>query len=161
MNNSYSEESSQLRWVVASAFVFVIFLIMASFVFSADIERSRAISAIIGEAEGEPYKGKLAVACAIRNRGTLKGVYGEKAPRVTKKLYSPKIKAEAEKAWDESEELLACQFIDGADHWEGASFKTPSWAGNMKQTARVGNQIFYRYYHESEEQEQIDRRHGL
>jgi hypothetical protein len=144
----YEEEDevsngSQLRWVVASAFVFVIFLIMASFVFSADIERSRAVNAIIGESEGEPYKGKLAVACAIRNRGTLKGVYGEKAPRVTKKLYSAKIKADSERAWDESESASACQFIDGADHWEGTAFKKPTWAYNMTETFRTKGQVFY------------------
>jgi hypothetical protein len=134
---------SQLRWVVAGAFVFVIFLIMASFVFSADIERSRAVSAIIGEAEGESYNGKLAVACAIRNRGSLRGVYGEKAHRVIKNLYSAKIKSDSERAWDESESASACQFIDGADHWEGTAFKTPYWAKNMVETFRTKGQVFY------------------
>lgn len=108
------------------------------------MDPSRAVNAIIGEAEGESYIGKLAVACAIRNRGTLKGVYGEKAPRVTKQLYSAKVKADAQKAWKESEGQQSCQFIDGADHWEGTKFKTPSWAKDMKITATIGGQRFYR-----------------
>ena len=108
------------------------------------MDSARAVNAIIGEAEGESQKGKVAVACAIRNRGTLKGVYGEKAPRVTKQLYSAKVKSDAQKAWNESADQQACSFIDGADHWEGTKFKTPYWAKGMKVTATIGSQRFYR-----------------
>lgn len=42
----------------------------------ATISDSAACKAIAGEAIGEPYKAKLWVACIIRNRGSLQGIYG-------------------------------------------------------------------------------------
>lgn len=125
------------------------------------IPKVRAVNAIIGEAEGESYRGKLAVACAIRNRGTLNGVYGEYSKRVKEHLYGAKVFVDTVRAWEESADLINCQFIDGADHWEGTAFPIPKWAVEKKVTAIVGNQRFYRDYYESEEQEMIDRRHGL
>jgi hypothetical protein len=57
-----------------------------------------AIKAIIGEAEGESYQGKIAVAETIRHRGSLKGVFGLTAPRVVKKLYSQATYDQAKRA---------------------------------------------------------------
>ena len=114
----------------------------------AEVDGARAINAIIGEAEGEPYNGKLAVACAIRNREQsrkghgLKGVYGERSPRV--KLAGKKAREDSRRAWEASSDSDACEFIDGADHWEGTAFKTPYWAKDMVITSTIGNQRFYR-----------------
>jgi len=108
-----------------------------------EIPKTRAVNAIIGEAEGEGYAGMLAVACAIRNRGTLKGVYGEKAVRVLKRKYSASVFVHAVKAWEESANPDNCTQIDGATHWEGTAFKTPYWASSMILTATIGNQRFY------------------
>ncbi len=117
-----------------------------------DIIKIRTVNAIIGEAEGETYKGKLGVACAIINRvGThgsfdkaMSGVYGEKSKRVTEHKYSNNVFVDAVRAYEESLEVGSCDFIDGADHWEGVSFNKPSWSKDMIMTARVGKQIFYK-----------------
>lgn len=136
------KEPNLIPLVIVAVVLFVFFL-FATHCQASEINKTRFINAIIGEAESEPAIGKLAVACAIRNRGTLKGVYGEKAPRVINKLYSSKIKAEAEKAFDASSVKGACEFISGADHWEGTAFKTPIWAKHMKETFRTKGQVFY------------------
>ena len=67
----------------------------------------KAILAIIGEAENQGYDGMLAVACAIRNRRTLQGVYGLNAPRVKHGLYTKRTYLESKKAWEESKKLMA------------------------------------------------------
>ena len=48
----------------------------------APIPDAQAVRAIVGEAAGESFEGKLAIACAIRNRGNLHGVYGLNATHV-------------------------------------------------------------------------------
>lgn len=117
-----------------------------------DVVKERIVNAIIGEAEGEPYKGKLAVACAIQNRvqkfgsfdKAMKGVYGEKAPRVKGRKYSAKVFVDAVRAYEESLDVGTCDFIDGADHWEGSAFKTPGWAQKMELVVVIGRQRFYK-----------------
>lgn len=99
------------------------------------------ILSIIGESEGECFEGKIAVAEVIRRRGSLKGVYGINAPRVKKHLYSKETYDLCLKAWLESR---FTNYSCLATHWEGSSFKIPYWAKDMKVTARIGNQIFYK-----------------
>ena len=97
------------------------------------LPRERVIKAIIGEAENQGSMGMLYVACAIRNRGTLKGVYGEKAPRVKAHLYTDKVYQQASIAWDRSVDALACGDIQGASHWENTNaFGLPYWARKMR-----------------------------
>jgi hypothetical protein len=129
-----------LMWL-ASFLMTVILLSVAS---ADEIPKTKFVDAIIGEAEGEPYQGKLAVACAIRNRGTLQGVYGVNAPRVRQHKYSTKVFVDSVRAYEESAHPESCEFIDGASFWEGTSFKTPYWAKNMVVTATIGRQRFYR-----------------
>ena len=50
----------------------------------AEINDQQAVRAIIGEAGNQGERGMLALACALRNRGTLKGVYGLRAKHVDK-----------------------------------------------------------------------------
>ena len=111
---------------------------------ASEINDVQAVMTIIGEAEGEPFEGKLAVACAIRNRGTLKGVYGLRAPRVLNHKYSKQTEQYAVNAWIMSEDSGNCEFIKGADHWEGDKFPKPSWSKKMVETAHIGHQIFYK-----------------
>lgn len=118
----------------------LIILIMATPVFG----DTRTVNAIIGEAENQGYEGMLAVACAIQNRGTLKGVYGENAPRVKAKKYSKAILKQAQKAYRESLNADNCQLVGGATHWESVDFKVPYWAKSMTVTAKIGKHIFYR-----------------
>lgn len=109
--------------------------------FADEIPDDLAVRAIIGEAEGEPYQGKVAVAEVIRRRGSLKGVYGLKAPRVVKKLYSQKTYDECARAWDES---VNTNYSQSATHWEGTAFPSPYWAKNMIVTVTIGGQRFYK-----------------
>lgn len=100
-----------------------------------------AILSIIGEAENQGADGMRAVASAIRNRGTLKGVYGLNAPRVKSKKYSKEIYAQAKKAWEESAKN---DYVKGATHWEGTVFKKPYWVDSMDEVMTVGQQRFYK-----------------
>ena len=101
----------------------------------------KEVLCVIGEAEGEGYKGMLAVSEAIRNRGTLKGVYGCSAPRVVRHKYSAAVLQTANRAWNDSADT---DITHGATHWEGTAFKTPYWAKDMILTATIGNQRFYK-----------------
>jgi hypothetical protein len=117
-----------------------------------DLVKMRIVYSIIGEAEGEPYQGKLAIACAIINRTSkfgsldkaLKGVYGERSPRVLQRKYSSKVLVDAIRAYEESLNVGVCDFVDGATHWEGTAFKTPYWAKDMILVTTIANQRFYK-----------------
>lgn len=103
------------------------------------------VKAVLGEAEGEPQEGKEAVACAIHNRGTLRGVYGLRNPRVLKHLYSRASFDNAVVAVYMAQDQEYCEaLIKGAQFWEGTDFPTPYWAKSMKLTAVIGKQKFFR-----------------
>ncbi len=106
------------------------------------ISTYRAVNAIIGEAENQGYEGMLAVACAIRNRGTLKGVYGEKAPRVVHHKYSKHTLDLAIKAWAEA---TIHDITNGATHWENINaFGCPSWVKACVEVFRYKDHVFYK-----------------
>jgi len=72
----------------------------------------QAVNAIVGEAAGCPYVVKLGVACALRHRGTLQGVYGFQSP-ITR--HSPAaVWRDAERAWRES---ALRDITNGATHF--------------------------------------------
>lgn len=107
------------------------------------LERPLVIRAIIGEASSEGYRGMLAVACAVRNRKSLKQVYGVKAKHVDKQpAYVWKM---AEKAWKESQHN---DITKGATGWGNDNdikiFKKEGWWKNAVITAKIGNHTFYR-----------------
>jgi hypothetical protein len=155
LGNTWAEEDQQEQnrfrakksavWIgiVLGGLLFWWFIIslMAGCSIAAEIPQDKAVLAIIGEAEGEGYKGMLAVAGAIRNRGSLKGVYGLNAPRVVKHRYSLATYKLAQQAWQES---AFSDITGGATHWEGTKFKTPYWANGMIKTVVIGNQAFYK-----------------
>jgi len=120
---------------------YLLLLVMLCFPTYAYAEQKEVLC-IIGEAEGEGYTGMLAVAEAIRNRGTLKGVYGCNAPRVRDHKYSQEVLETARQAWEDSEG--PGDITHGATHWEGTKFKTPSWAKYMIVTLELNNQRFYK-----------------
>jgi hypothetical protein len=111
------------------------------------IVKIRVVNAILGEAEGESYDGKLAIACAIRNRGTLKGVYGENAPRVKQRKYSSKALVDAIRAYEESQHEESCAFIRGATGWGNKNdirmFRRTKWWKNCKIVKQIGGHWFY------------------
>lgn len=103
------------------------------------ITNDRAVSAILGEARGEGYAGMYAVACAIRNRGHLRGVYGAGYDYHRER---PEVWQKALNAWENS--ATGPDVTHGAADWESVDFKRPYWAKNMVQTVRIGKHIFYR-----------------
>lgn len=135
------------RWFIPAVIIFTVVFVFVFYCLShaESYTDEQAVKAIIGEAENQGSQGMLAVACAIRNRGTLQGVYGFKAPRVIKKLFSNQTKIQAIKAWDKSQYPNECSFIDGGNHWENINaFGKPKWAYSMKETYRYKDHVFYR-----------------
>ncbi len=113
--------------------------------FSQDIPSSRAVRAIIGEAENQGYLGMLYVACAIRNRETLKGVYGEHSQRIKNHSYSEETKELATVAWESSKTSDECKELNGAKNWENINaFGLPLWTKRMRETFRYKDHVFYR-----------------
>ena len=110
------------------------------------------LRAIIGEAEGEPYAGKVALAYALRNRGKMSGVYGHKAISLRSGAFwrgSRRISAstvdEARNAWNRANSYPSLDPTKGAQFWENIkAFGTPYWASSMIKTARIGNHVFYK-----------------
>lgn len=97
----------------------------------------------MGEAENQGLKGMTAVAEAIRNRGTLKGVYGVKSPRLKK---APKwVFAMASKAWDDSQKS---NLVKNANGWgtdaDIEKFKSEGWWNDSLIVTRIGDHTFYK-----------------
>jgi spore germination cell wall hydrolase CwlJ-like protein len=123
----------------------IILLTVSGYVSASSIPDSKAIAAIIGEAEGESLQGKIAVAEVIRNRGSLKGIYGVSAPRVLKKLYSAQTLADATRAWELSK---TSNLTGGAMGWGNAAdirkFKTQRWFKKCRVVKQIGNHYFWK-----------------
>ena len=82
----------------------------------------------------------LAIACAIRNRKTLSGVYGLHAPRVRHKNYSQHTYRMAERAWYQSERI---DITNGATNWYSGN-KIPYWVKSMKLVYIHADHKFFR-----------------
>lgn len=116
------------------------------------------IRAVIGEA-GASYEEMSAISHAIRNRGTLQGVYGLARVRWidgdlmarSGSVWSP-VSADryhlASAAWFNSE--VSKDPTDGADHWlsdwdlKNARKELTAFRFKMKETAYIGTTHFYR-----------------
>lgn len=130
--------------IIAAACIGIalLILIFATCALADQINDTDAIKAIIGEAENQGYDGMLAVACAIRNRHTLNGVFGIRGNRVRNKLYSTETLQYATKAWHDSDEH---DITNGATHWENIkAFGNPYWARNMIKTFQYRDHVFYK-----------------
>ena len=106
-----------------------------------------AVRAIVGEASGEggnklvlKHKSMYAIACALRNRGTLKGVYGLNAKHVNKE--PAWVFDMALKAWLASED--GPDVTLGATHLDNLDFQRPYWADSMIPTVKIGSHTFYK-----------------
>jgi hypothetical protein len=103
-----------------------------------------AIKAIIGEAESEPYIGKVAIGEVIRKRGSLKGIYGINAPRVRQVKYSHKCYLEAQKAWYAS---ITSDYSHKSEGWGNANdlikFKRSKWFKKCYIVCKIGNHYFW------------------
>lgn len=125
----------------------MIFVTRCNLAQASTITQEKAILACLGEAEGEPYIGKVAMLEALRNRNTLKGVYGYKAIKQVGNKYLRKNRflskatvQSCKSAWIES---ATSNYVKGADHWEAIeTFGKPKWSKKMIQTAKIGNHTF-------------------
>lgn len=123
-------------------------------VYAAQIKDEEAIRAVIGE-DSSSYLGMYAVACAIRNRGSLNGVYGLKAVqkhgnrlvRVHSKtgrvveVINGQTYSLASRAWAMSEK--GPDVVRGSKQWEGAKLKAPYWESDFRHSVIVGENRFY------------------
>ena len=124
--------------------IFIAFALSGCTAF-AQVSEKKAVLAIIGEAENQGYEGMLAVAGAIRNRGSLRGVYGLKSKRVRLHLYSQKTFELAQTAWIESESI---DESNGGTGWGNEDdinkFCSTTWWPKCVITAHIGDHWFYR-----------------
>ena len=99
---------------------------------------AQAIRAIIGEASNQGYNGMLAIAVGIRNRGSLKGVYGLTAKHVDNEpIWVWKL---ALQAWKDSK----LNRIHSGTHWENIKrFGKPSWIKDMRLVYKYKEHNFY------------------
>lgn len=112
--------------------------VFADFAHANRIDDNLAIRAIIGEAGNQGYRGMLAVAVGIRNRGSLQGVYGLQAKHVDKEPQW--VFESARRAWKES----AHNHLHRGTHWENIkAFGKPKWAEKMKLVYQYKDHNFY------------------
>ena len=101
------------------------------------------LRSIVGEASGESFRGKVAVAEAIRNRGHLRGVYGLRASHI--KSQPKQVWVDAKRAWEISKNS---NYSKGATGWGNKkdleSFKKTKWWKNCEIVAQVGGHYFYK-----------------
>ncbi len=97
------------------------------------IAEDDATNAIVGEAAGQPYLVKLGVAGALRNRGTLQGVYGLNAAH---NQFEPDwVWRDAQRAWSESAEH---DITHGATHFGTAGDVATGIFAGMKLVCIIG-----------------------
>ena len=127
-----------MKYIIA---IILAFCLAHSLVFGAELPKDQVIRAMIGEASNQGYDGLYAMACAIKNRGTLKGVYGAKAKHVdSEPSWVWKL---AKRAYLAS--LSGIDVTNGATHWENIkAFGKPYWVDSMVEVYRYKNHIFYK-----------------
>lgn len=147
INNAYlyAEQPRQifLIYIIAILLSLTILAIVLipNLVNAAEYTDEEAVKCIMGEARGEGYESMVAHGEAIRNRGTLKGVYGCNA-----KFSEPDwVWAKARKAWHES---AYTNITNGADHW-GSIIVDKEWIQKMvdmgfENKAIVNNTAFFK-----------------
>lgn len=103
------------------------------------LPEAKAVRAILGEAGGTGFKGMLAVACALRHRGTFHGVYGLNNPVVDRQpAWAWKL---ARRAWLASRKQ---DTVAGANHWGNAQDVAKGTFAGMQFTVAVGGNYFFR-----------------
>jgi hypothetical protein len=111
----------------------LITLLLARNISGAEITSANATNAIVGEAAGCPYVVKLGIADAIRNRGTLHGVYGFRARH--NQFESQTVWGDSARAWAESRWHHT---VFGATHFGSAADVAKGTFLGMKLTCILG-----------------------
>lgn len=104
------------------------------------IDSERAVQAIIGEAAGQSLSEKVAIASAIRNRGTLDGIRGLHNQGMIQSQPAW-VWRDARTAWARS---ATNDVAHGGTFWESNNFNRPAWSVGMTQTAKVGCFTFWK-----------------
>jgi hypothetical protein len=101
-------------------------------------EHSKTSRGSQGLSQKEDFKSQIALGEALRNRGTLDGVYG-----CAVAINEPKaVWDTAKRAWRASE---GSNLVKGATNWENVeAFGVPYWAKDMEITAKIGSHTFYK-----------------
>lgn len=141
--DSYLASAKPVIWLVMALISMIVILAATCAHAEQRFSDHDAILSVIGEAENQGFEGMLAVSHAIRNRGTLKGVFGLAAPRVKQHKYTEITYKQARKAWMDSAHTP--DITNGATNWENESnFGIPYWAHDMKMVAVIGDHVFMR-----------------
>jgi len=125
----------------------VIVILIASALDAKDIplcclSDTQAVRIIMGEAAGEVYRGKLAIACVLRNRNSANGFYGTKRSIAWCEAQGPKAHADSLRAWRES----ANNDITGGCTLEGGMMDDYYFQHtlHLKPVLTIGRQRFYK-----------------
>lgn len=106
----------------------------------AEVSDEIGVRCVIGEASNQGLGGMTAVADALQNRGTTKGVYGCKSPHVDKE--PSWVWKMARKAWQGAKTANPTQ---GASFWENVkAFGKPYWADSLVKTVLIKDHQFYK-----------------
>jgi hypothetical protein len=102
---------------------------------------SRYLQSLYGETAGESFACKLATAYALRNRGTLRGVYGLQSPLLRKPI-DVQAWADCVMAWKLS--ATGNDPTKGADHWACRSDLARPYLRDLICTGRIGRHWFFK-----------------
>jgi len=136
-----AKDYDNLKWytIMATIINIILLLCFCSVARAEVIPEGVALRCVIGEASNQGLEGMKAVSSALRNRGTVKGVYGcksglaDKEPEWVWKM--------ARRAWRES---AFRDFANSGTHWENVrAFGLPYWAKNMRVTLKLGDHWFF------------------
>jgi len=106
---------------------------------------AKAVACVLGEAEGEPYEGKLILSHALINRGSFLGVYGCGSRRVKERLYPRSALVEATMAWTEAVRTHdKTDLARGAANWLSVDdpWHKASWVTYCEPRVQVSKHIF-------------------
>lgn len=104
----------------------------------------KAVRAMVGECGfRQGFIGMVAVGHAIRNRGTVQGVWGYSAPKVVNRQYPSWLYIVAALAWWVSS--WSADITKGATHWENLTLAgIPEWSYVMQQTFQYRDHTFFK-----------------
>lgn len=127
-------------WLIVAPVILVMTIVFCGRVgHAAEINDADAIKAIMGEASNQGFEGMTAIGEAIRNRGSLNGVYGLTARHIYKE--PSWVWVQAEKAWKASK---TSNLTHGSRHWENIrAFGTPYWAKGHQPVVTIKDHAFY------------------
>lgn len=120
----------------------ILLLLLLAIPALAKLKTPDAVRTIIGEAATEPYRGMVATACVLRNRGTTHGSYGFNVSNDWLAAQPAAVQRRASKAWLAS----AKKDITGGCDMFGGIIDDWYFIGilHLKPVMTIGHQRFYK-----------------